>query len=707
MRRRTTAVVSLATAAVLGVGAPVATHALPHAAATGSTGTTGSTENAPYLVGTGIYDITGAVAQTGAFGYAANQEMNGLHDRLYARAFNVVDQASGKRVVFVNVDLGATFASVKLAVTKKLQARYGALYGADNVMISATHTHVGTAGLSHDTLYQIAANDRSGHGYDQRNFDGVVDGIVAAVGRAHDSLRPGTLDLAEGILAGATKNRSTRAYRANEDARYYDQDVNQTMTQLTVRDTDGTPRGLVNWFSIHPTSFSLKTTQISADNKGYAQYFTERDHGSTPTDAAPFVAAFAQSDEGDVVSSQGNSFSSPGFEGAADDEVNVAVDGERQLAKSRQLLAGPSTQLTGAVDYRYRWVNLTGYTVDAKYTGGEGPQTLCRPARGFSFAPGAENGPSKIPGLYEGMTKGSFSVTDAVNRVDQSALGATVRAAFGTISAAYQDDCQAEKQVLLPTGAWGWAPTTLPVQIVRIGGLALVGVPGELTTMGGRHLRALVAEQLKGSGVEKVVVAGLANDYTGYITTRDEYRTQQYEGASMEFGPHELGAFEQEFVGLAKAMADGTPVTSDPAPRDVTPPASATRAGVVLDDVPPGQTFGQVLTQPQGAYAPGATASAVFRAGHPKNDYRRMGTFLRVQRQVDGRWVDYLDDHDWATSYTWAREGASYSRATVTWRIAKDTPAGTYRLVQTGDWKNGWNGTITPYTGTSAPFTVG
>lgn len=35
-----------------------------------------------YLVGAGLYDITGAVAETGAFGYAANQTMTGLHARL-------------------------------------------------------------------------------------------------------------------------------------------------------------------------------------------------------------------------------------------------------------------------------------------------------------------------------------------------------------------------------------------------------------------------------------------------------------------------------------------------------------------------------------------------------------------------------------------------------------------------------------------------
>ena len=81
-------------------------------------------------------------------------------------------------------------------------------------------------------------------------------------------------------------------------------------------------------------------------------------------------------------------------------------------------------------------------------------------------------------------------------------------------------------------------------------------------------------------------------------------------------------------------------------------------------------------------------------------------SFLEVQRKEGSQWVTYLTDRDWDTSYTWKREGASYSRTTVDWRIRGDVPAGTYRLVQTGDWKNGWNGKVSPYTGTSQEFTV-
>lgn len=113
-----------------------------------------------------------------------------------------------------------------------------------------------------------------------------------------------------------------------------------------------------------------------------------------------------------------------------------------------------------------------------------------------------------------------------------------------------------------------------------------------------------------------------------------------------------------------------------------------------------------MLEQPVETVTAGQSVRAVFRGAHPKNDFRTMDSFLLVQRQQGNHWIDVLDDHDWDTSYEWAREGASYSRCTVTWRVRTGTKPGTYRLVQQGNWKNGWNGQISSYTGISRPFTV-
>ena len=47
-----------------------------------------------------------------------------------------------------------------------------------------------------------------------------------------------------------------------------------------------------------------------------------------------------------------------------------------------------------------------------------------------------------------------------------------------------------------------------------------------------------------------------------------------------------------------------------------------------------------------------------------------------------------------------------FSEVSITWDIESDAPAGTYRIVYYGDYKNGWTGAIVPFTGTSNTFTV-
>ena len=46
------------------------------------------------------------------------------------------------------------------------------------------------------------------------------------------------------------------------------------------------------------------------------------------------------------------------------------------------------------------------------------------------------------------------------------------------------------------------------------------------------------------------IIAGLTNAYCGYMTTREEYAMQWYEGASTHFGPNQLVATQQEFTRL-------------------------------------------------------------------------------------------------------------------------------------------------------------
>ncbi len=99
-------------------------------------------------------------------------------------------------------------------------------------------------------------------------------------------------------------------------------------------------------------------------------------------------------------------------------------------------------------------------------------------------------------------------------------------------------------------------PQVLPLHLVRIGGGALAGVPAEFTATAGRRLKQALASAL-GPGLTHSAVAGYANGYSGYVTTREEYGAQHYEGASTLYGEFTLLAYQQLFAALAVATLGG------------------------------------------------------------------------------------------------------------------------------------------------------
>ena len=117
-------------------------------------------------------------------------------------------------------------------------------------------------------------------------------------------------------------------------------------------------------------------------------------------------------------------------------------------------------------------------------------------------------------------------------------------------------------------------PSVMPLQIVRIGDLALVCCPGEFTGTAGRRLRESVAERLRAGGISRVLICTYCNDYMGYVTTREEYQLQRYEGGHTLFGQWTLAAFQTGFdrvaAELLKPAGERTRIGGDePAP----PPA--------------------------------------------------------------------------------------------------------------------------------------
>ncbi|KUF95596.1 Guanine nucleotide-binding protein 3 [Phytophthora nicotianae] len=256
-------------------------------------------------IGAAMFDITGPAAEAGMFGYATvGQLTSGIHMRLRARAFAFHDPVSQTHCVFVCAELGMVSEWVTQTVVTRLETHPAlpkGIYTRENVMISATHTHCAPGGLSHYFIYSVHPPL---HGADRQNFECVVSGIVEAVVRAHRNLHPAVIRVATGLCLGASVNRSADAYLANpeQERAHFEHDTDKTMTLWRFDGLDGYPIGMINWFAVHPTSMGNWYTLITGDNKGYAAYEFEREQGTRHLMDRPraFVAAFAQSNEGDV-----------------------------------------------------------------------------------------------------------------------------------------------------------------------------------------------------------------------------------------------------------------------------------------------------------------------------------------------------------------------------------------------------------------------
>ncbi|MDQ8037670.1 MAG: neutral/alkaline non-lysosomal ceramidase N-terminal domain-containing protein, partial [Pedobacter sp.] len=128
-------------------------------------------------------------------------------------------------------------------------------------------------------------------------------------------------------------------------------------------------------------------------------------------------------------------------------------------------------------------------------------------------------------------------------------------------------------------------PTVLPLQIVRIGTLALICCPGEFTTTAGARLVQTAQEILAEHGVQDVLICTYCNEYMGYVTTCEEYQEQAYEGGHTMYGQWTLAAFQTRFAELAREL--GKEETERRHDRSTRPPPVPIDELKIRSDLPP------------------------------------------------------------------------------------------------------------------------
>ncbi|TNE46092.1 MAG: flagellar biosynthesis protein FlgM [Deltaproteobacteria bacterium] len=513
----------------------------------------------PYRIGVGIHNVTDAAAGLPMLGFAVpNQFTTDVESLLMARAFAIEDATSGQRVLLVCAEIWSCSATLKREVINRLLEELGeSVYTAENLMICGTHTHSGPGRYIGYRYYDLVPG-----GFDPHTFECVVSGIVSAAVQAHQSLAPGKVYVHTGAVDNCGLNRSLHAYENNpqsERDRYADSvDKEMLLLKFCKVDADGSeePLGLLNWFPIHPTDRGQKNTLVCGDNKGWASQ--EYELLMTVDANRPFVAAFANSNAGDVT---GNITVPDGVH----DREHMREHGRIQMEAAQRIFAAASEELKPGLAVRHTRVDMSNQEIE----GIEGARTW-PPATGLAFAAGSVEDGVPVPQsfLSEGIPKSKVDVAEAIIK------GLAIVGAFFKYGLRGPDVMDAdavaghgEKPILFSLGhEEGLVPTVLSFQVIKIGQLAIAAVPGEITTMAGRRLRETILQAFQGTDVTRVVLSAYANDYCQYVTTHEEYDKQHYEGASTLYGPYSLLAYQQTYKKLSQAIVGNNQVEPGPEP---------------------------------------------------------------------------------------------------------------------------------------------
>ncbi|XP_076761609.1 neutral ceramidase [Xylocopa sonorina] len=673
---------------------------------------------ASYSIGVGRADVTGPIAEVVFMGYAKiDQKGSGLHLRTYSRAY-IIDDGE-QRFVFVSVDSAMIGNGVRLTVIENLQKKYGDMYTEKNLMISGTHSHSTPGGFMLNLLFDITT-----FGFVKDSFDALVNGIELSIRRAHDAVAPGRIFISHGEVHGANINRSPFAYLNNPKAERdkYKYDVDKVLTQIKFIGADDKPLGVINWFAVHPTSMNNTNHLVSSDNVGYASILFEKTvNRDSLIGQGPFVATFASTNLGDVSPNTrgpkcefsgkncSDQYTCPGKK-----EMCFASGPGRDMFESTSVIAnkifkeawrlwqyGDTKEVIGPLRVVHRYVNMTEQTVEYY---NETSRTFervhgCEPAMGYSFAAGTTDGPGSFA-----FEQGTTSANPLWN-VMRNLLA---------VPTAEDIECHGAKPILLATGRmylpYEWQPTIVSTQVALIGNVVIAGVPGEFTTMSGRRLREAIKTVMNDASDEiSVIVAGLCNTYSDYVTTPEEYQIQRYEGASTIFGPHTLTIYLKQYQELVTAAILRKDIESGPTPPDLRKNTLLSFVTPVIYDTPKwGRNFGDCIKQPRKIATPGDIVTAIFISGHPRNNLMAVNTFLTVERlEEDEVWVPVATDANWETRFEWMRTSVvlGSSQVTITWQVPEDIKAGEYRIRHNGYYRYILGG-VFPYYGVSNHFQV-
>jgi neutral ceramidase len=527
-----------------------------------------------YLIGSARIDITPKSRNIPMMGWGdVNHLALGVTTPLYARAVVIVDD-SGKRLIMVCLDICFTTELIRTEVLRRLNLNE------DELMISATHTHSAPGGYSSFIFYSLCTD-----GFQEEVFESYTQGTVQAIQSALANVKPGTVKWITGefpLDQQVVFNRSVRAWNRNPETEksspwQRERATNREMRLLRFDDLNGNPIASWNWFSVHATSMHRRTNKIHSDNKGVAATMLE-DHWRQKGFSS-FVGVFAQGAAGDVSPNfMRHSFWAEKSGPSKNDEESCNFNANLQFRKALELMLDTSKQeaLEGTLHAQLEYHDFSDVRIEPDLVNGRVNARTGQAEVGLPQFYGTAEGRGlpwwvvKVIGFCYRIAQ--IMMMERWNRPIQGVKKTLVSAGSAEVFGASIAHKMVIPDFVHPSimllKRWSkrgalenrpLVPQILPVQIIRIGTLAIAAVPAEFTTVAGWRLEKLIHHELKHLGVTRAVTQGYANAHSSYVTTPEEYDQQSYEGGCTFFGRETLPAYLSRFRQLCSKIREGQP----------------------------------------------------------------------------------------------------------------------------------------------------
>jgi len=262
-----------------------------------------------------------------------DQVTEGIHMRLRSRAFVIVDEASGRRVLLSISEL-PMISAASTRQSSPSSSRASATSTRPERHDHRDHTHCGPGGYSHHLLYNTNT-----HGFVKRRSRS----SSTASWRPHPARTP-TLLRPTSPLHWRAPRRQREPLEAGVRARSGRRqgvlpDGNDPQITVLRIGRAGRPLARSVGSATHNTSMTSRNRLISSDNKGYASYHWERGVEGVNYLSEPepdFIAAFAQTNAGDMSPNLNLHRKRPD----EDQFENTRIIGLRQFDAAAKLVSG-------------------------------------------------------------------------------------------------------------------------------------------------------------------------------------------------------------------------------------------------------------------------------------------------------------------------------------------------------------------------------